>query len=96
MGFGSRSLIFSASSGHALEPVSGSRLPGTSGLVFICSSSSGVEGAVLDMVRPIGVLPFRFVKASGVVCSAEAKVAGVGAGDSIGTAWIARLELLET
>ncbi|KAK8973002.1 hypothetical protein V6N11_028591 [Hibiscus sabdariffa] len=55
------------------------------GLVVICSSSSGLEGVVLETVRPSGVLPFLWMEVSGVVRSAEAKVAGVGAGDSVGT-----------
>ncbi|KAK9033672.1 hypothetical protein V6N11_049858 [Hibiscus sabdariffa] len=61
------------------------------GLLVICSSSSGLEGAVLDTVRPVGVLPFLWMEVSGMVRSAKVKVTGVGAGDSVGTSASAEL-----
>ncbi|KAK9031639.1 hypothetical protein V6N11_055932 [Hibiscus sabdariffa] len=50
-----------------------------------CSSSSGLDGAFLDMVLPAGALPFLQAGESGVGRSARAELAGVGAGDRIGT-----------
>ncbi|KAK8510972.1 hypothetical protein V6N12_036884 [Hibiscus sabdariffa] len=55
------------------------------GLGGDCSSSSGLEGVVLDTVRPAGALPFLWVEVFGMVRSAEVKIAGVGAGESVGT-----------
>ncbi|KAK9031866.1 hypothetical protein V6N11_056152 [Hibiscus sabdariffa] len=63
-------------------------------LVVICSSLSGLEGAVLEIVQPAGVLPFLWMEVSGVVRSAEAKVVSVGDGDSVGTSQTAGAELL--
>ncbi|KAK9029812.1 hypothetical protein V6N11_031257 [Hibiscus sabdariffa] len=63
-------------------------------LINSCSSSSGLEGAVLDTVQPAGVLLFRLVEASGVVWLAKSMIAGVRAGDSIGTSRTAGAELL--
>ncbi|KAK8647944.1 hypothetical protein V6N13_121668 [Hibiscus sabdariffa] len=67
-------------------------------LVIICSSSSGLEGAVLETFRPASVLPFMWMEVSGVVHSVEAKVAGVEAGESVGTSQtaVARVELFGT
>ncbi|KAK8575380.1 hypothetical protein V6N12_063055 [Hibiscus sabdariffa] len=61
------------------------------GPVIICSFSSGLEGEVLETVRPAGVLPFLWMEVSGMVRSAEAKVASVGASDSVGTSASAEL-----
>ncbi|KAK8574420.1 hypothetical protein V6N12_062114 [Hibiscus sabdariffa] len=51
----------------------------------ICSSSSGLEAACLKTVLPAGALPFLRAGESGVVRSAMADLAGVGAGAKIGT-----------
>ncbi|KAK8694443.1 hypothetical protein V6N13_071995 [Hibiscus sabdariffa] len=50
-----------------------------------CSSSSGLDGACLEMVLPTDALPFLRVGESGVVRSAKAELAGVGASERIGT-----------
>ncbi|KAL4331979.1 hypothetical protein GQ457_07G011100 [Hibiscus cannabinus] len=52
---------------------------------YICSSSSGLEGACLETVLPAGVLLFLRVGESGVERSATTDLAGVGAGDNIET-----------
>ncbi|KAK8499755.1 hypothetical protein V6N12_076231 [Hibiscus sabdariffa] len=49
------------------------------------SSSSGLDGACLETVLPAGALPFLRAGESGVGRSAMAELAGVGAGDRIGT-----------